>query len=69
MDVNTLAVGQKIHISCGLFNCWVGVVNVTAEGVEVQNDNGDLLRFDTEGKGYYTEETFDCPGPWYIDGE
>jgi hypothetical protein len=60
-------VGQSIRISCGQFNCWVTVFKVTADGVEVQNDSGGLLRFDSEGKGYYMEETCDCPGPWYIE--
>jgi hypothetical protein len=60
-------VGQSIRISCGQFNCWVRVVKVTPAGVEVQSDSGGLLRFDSEGKGYYMEETYDCPGPWYIE--
>ena len=64
--MSTLAVGQSIRISCGQFNCWVRVVKVTPEGVEVRNDTGELLRFDSEGKGYYMEETYDCPGPWFI---
>lgn len=65
--MNKLAVGQRIRISCGQFSCWVGVVKVTPESVEVQNDSGGLLRFDSEGKLYYMEETYDCPGPWYTD--
>jgi hypothetical protein len=68
MTMNTLAVGQKIRISCGQFSCWSTVISVTPEGMEVQNDDGGgRLRFDSEGTGYYMEETFDCPGPWYID--
>ncbi len=66
MDTKTLVVGQSIRISCGQFNCRVEVVKVTPEGVEVQNENGGLLRFDREGKGYYMEETYDCPGPWFF---
>lgn len=62
-----LLVGQKIRISCGQFNCWVKVVKVTPEGAEVQNNSGELLRFDSEGKGYCMGETYDCPGPWYIE--
>ncbi len=27
---------------------------------------GGLLRFDTNGKGYYMDATYDCPGPWYM---
>lgn len=65
----TYTVGQKIRISCGHFKCWAEAVKVNPEGVEVQNDGGGRLRFDSEGKGYYMEETCDCPGPWYIDGE
>ena len=64
IDHSDEEVGQKIRISCGHFKCWAEVVTVAP--VEVRMNEGGLLRFDSEGKGYYIEETFDCPGPWYL---
>ena len=65
-DTRTLVVGQEVCMFCGHYSCYGKVVKVTPSGVEVQNSVG-LLRFDYKGKGYYMDDTYDCPGPWYID--
>lgn len=66
-----LVVGQEVHMSCGYYVCKGEVVEVTPEGVVVrhkdQSNTGELLRFDSNGKGWYINDTFDCPGPWYIE--
>ena len=81
MDTTTLVVGQNIRISCGHCVYKVEVVELTPEGgvvvrtIRPPDDRfsaigfsvGELLRFDSNGKGWYIDETSDCPGPWYID--
>jgi len=38
--------------------------------VEVRTENKTPMWFDNNGKGYIiVEETYDCPGPWYIELE
>jgi hypothetical protein len=69
MDTKTLVVGQDVHIECGFCIYKVKVVKATLLGVEVQTDGGGRLRFDNNGKGYYMEDTYDCPGPWYLKEE
>jgi len=66
MNTKTLMVGQDVYMFCGHYSCYSKVVEVTPEGVVVRNTTGGLLRFDSNGKGYYITETSDCPGPWYI---
>jgi hypothetical protein len=57
-----------------VYTCKGKVIKVTPEGVEfratVQSNltlAGDLLHFDSNGKGLDEEGTHEC-GPWYIAG-
>ena len=67
MDTKTLVVGQDVYMFCGHYGEYGKAVEVTPEGVVLRNRAGGLLRFDSNGKGWYiTEPGEDCPGPWYI---
>lgn len=70
MDTTKLVVGQEVSIACGDCVYKVEVVEVTPKGgVIVRTSSGGLLRFDSNGKGWYIEETLDCPGPWFLEDE
>jgi hypothetical protein len=69
MDTSKLVAGQGVDLSCGNYRCRGEVVKVAPEGVKVRTSQKELLRFDNSGKGYIVEETFECPGPWFIDEE
>jgi hypothetical protein len=74
MDTKTLVVGQDVYMFSEVYTCKGKVIKVTPEGVEVRatvQSNltlaGDLLHFDSNGKGHDEEGTHEC-GPWYIAG-
>lgn len=58
-------VGQSIHIECGHYKSAGELVEITPSGIIVKYGEG-LLRFNSEGRGFYITETYDCPGPWFI---
>jgi hypothetical protein len=61
-----MSVGQEVGVECGHYKSRGKVVEVTPLNVTVQLESTGLLRFDNSGKGYYTSETYDCPGPWVL---
>jgi hypothetical protein len=65
MDTKTLVVGQDVYMLSGCYLCWGEVVKVTPSGVEVQTSKGELLRFDSDGKGL-NEGTYEN-GRWELD--
>ena len=72
MDTKTLVVGEEVYMFSGCYGCTGEVVEVTPEVVvvraRVQSNTtalGDLLHFDSNGKGRDDEGTHEC-GPWYI---
>jgi hypothetical protein len=54
MDTKTLKVGDYVYMVSAAGKCWGNthgkVLKITPSGVEVQNSDGELIRFDTEGK-------------------
>ncbi len=69
MDATKLVVGQEVSMSSGIYGCKGKVVEVTPEGVVVQDDySGGLIRFDKKGKGLdrLLDGTYEA-GEYYID--
>ncbi len=49
--IPSLVVGQKVSMTkSGVYGEWGEVVEVSPEGVVVKTDDGELLRFDKDGK-------------------
>jgi hypothetical protein len=72
MDTSKLVVGQEVYMFSEFYTGKGRVIKVAPEGVEVRatvQSNltrvGDLLHFDSEGKGHNAEGTHEC-GPWRL---
>ena len=51
MDTKTLVVGQKVSMTkSGVYANWGEVVEISSPGVAVKTEDGELLRFDTNGR-------------------
>jgi hypothetical protein len=51
MDTSTLVIGQKVSMTkSGIYGEWGEVVEVSPSGVAVKTEDGELLRFDKNGR-------------------
>jgi len=68
MDTKTLVVGQSVDMVSGCYGCRGKVVEIKLSGVIhviCEGPPWGLLHFDSEGKGFDYEGTFEC-GPWFL---